>query len=139
MCGIVNSFTGIEMAPEIIGLMLMHRCRTFTPKDHYDSVVNPNEAGIEHEDIAIEYGCTFKIRALINNIGEEEAPEARAKHMASWTQISISTIGRPRNPIRETEQTDIMFGVEIKGEHNMKREGDNNYLYPSELTSKIDE
>ena len=60
--------------------------------------------------------------------------------MASWTQINISTIGRPRNPIKETGlKTDILFGVEDKGEHYMKREGDNDYLYPSELASKIDE
>jgi hypothetical protein len=132
LVGIEGSMEEVEDVDEWIGLNIMDQFKS--DKDKMSEYLLG-----EFDDVAAGGGCTFRIRASIPNPPNDgDQHEARARIMIESSKVVISTIGKPRHPIKGEPMSDILFGTEKSGEYESMRADDEYYFLPPEILILIE-
>jgi hypothetical protein len=135
--GIATTCEGLMKLKEWIGDAILKRCKLLPPIK--DSSSEPQKT-VEYEDMAVESGCCFILRAVIPlppTDGLE--PETRVRYMIEMTKVKLSIAGGCNAP-HSNESPSIKFGVEqSNGERMMQRQGaEGDHCYLIELQLLID-
>ena len=137
--GIEGSMEGVEEMEEWLGYQFLERSR--------HSIKPPMQGTVErvheHEDIAGSMGCTFKIKGIIPMAPPEETEvRKKAEYMYLNTKLAVSTMGKPKAQTIPMEDSDILMGDAVNGEHYMLRQEEfvlrQGLFTPSELQGMMD-